>query len=215
LKTAAWLFYAPALGLMNRSAQRAESLPETAEATLTVPLPAENGIWFDDRAIVVNAGKAGGILARVFASGRSHQPRGRRRVGLSLPRLRFNARGELRRGPAARGLQPLKCEPDRRLGHGPAKYYRLKHTGALLGFIGALTTPHFCAACNKLRLTADGRIRVCLGNHGELDLRRALRESTDDACLREIFLAAIRAKPLAHQFHETYQPARPMVAIGG
>ena len=61
------------------------------------------------------------------------------------------------------------------LGHGPARYYRLAKSGATVGFIGAMTTSDFCAGCNKIRLTADGRIRPCLGRHNELDLLGALR----------------------------------------
>ncbi len=106
-------------------------------------------------------------------------------------------------------------QPNRRVGHGPAKYYLLERTGALVGFIGALTNLDFCESCNKMRLTADGKIRSCLGDHGELDLRPALRESSDDAALRGIFQQALRTKPLAHQFRDAYQPARPMIAIGG
>jgi cyclic pyranopterin phosphate synthase len=106
-------------------------------------------------------------------------------------------------------------QPDARIGHGPAKYFLLKQTGALVGFIGALTNLHFCESCNKMRLTADGKIRPCLGDHGELDLRAALRETRDDAALREIFAEALRLKPLEHQFRNSYVPARPMTAIGG
>ncbi len=109
----------------------------------------------------------------------------------------------------------LVPEPDVRIGHGPAKYYRLRQTGALVGFIGALTNLHFCEACNKMRLTADGKIRPCLGDHGELDLRSALREGADDESLRSVFLNALHVKPLEHQFRGQYQPARPMTAIGG
>jgi len=105
--------------------------------------------------------------------------------------------------------------PETRIGHGPAKYFRLKQTGALVGFIGALTNLHFCEACNKMRLTADGKIRPCLGDHGEIDLRSALRNSADDSALREVFLEALRRKPLEHQFRNSYQPSRPMTAIGG
>jgi cyclic pyranopterin phosphate synthase len=64
-------------------------------------------------------------------------------------------------------LTPL---PNHRPGHGPARYFRDANSGAILGFIGALTTPDFCASCNKLRLTADGKIRPCLGRHGEIEL---------------------------------------------
>ena len=106
-------------------------------------------------------------------------------------------------------------QPDRRLGHGPAKYYLLKNTGATVGFIGALTNPHFCDTCNKMRLTADGKIRPCLGNHVELDLRTTLRQTDDDAALREVLVTALRLKPLEHQFRENYTPCRPMTAIGG
>jgi len=109
----------------------------------------------------------------------------------------------------------LVPQPDCQLGHGPARYYRLKKTGALVGFIGALTNLHFCESCNKMRLTADGKIRPCLGNHGEIDLRAILRHTSDDVSLREIFQAALRQKPLDHQFRAQYQPLRPMTAIGG
>jgi len=109
----------------------------------------------------------------------------------------------------------LVHQPDCRLGHGPARYYLLRKTGALVGFIGAITNLHFCEMCNKMRLTADGKIRPCLGDHGEIDLRAALRHNGDDESLRDIFLEALRLKPLDHQFRGQYQPLRPMTAIGG
>ena len=121
-------------------------------------------------------------------------------------------------GEAMRLLQQrdeLIPQPDTKIGHGPAKYFLLKQTGALVGFIGALTNLHFCEGCNKMRLTSDGKIRPCLGDHGEVDLRTALRESNDDARLRAIFLSALQSKPLEHQFRDNYQPTRPMTAIGG
>ncbi|MBK8476736.1 MAG: GTP 3',8-cyclase MoaA [Opitutaceae bacterium] len=106
-------------------------------------------------------------------------------------------------------------QPDRRLGWGPAKYYQLRHTGGLVGFIGAMTTQHFCETCNKMRLTADGKIRPCLGDHGEFDLRETLRHAPTDAALREVLEAALLAKPKEHQFNGQYRPCRPMTAIGG
>ena len=109
----------------------------------------------------------------------------------------------------------LVPQPHLKIGDGPAKYYLLKQTGALVGFIGALTNLHFCEACNKMRLTANGRIRPCLGDHGEVDLRDVLRKSGDDESLRNVFMEALRIKPLEHQFRTTYQPNRPMIAIGG
>jgi cyclic pyranopterin phosphate synthase len=109
-------------------------------------------------------------------------------------------------------LGPLETLPDYRAGHGPARYARAAN-GAVVGFIGALTTTDFCGTCNKLRLTADGKLRPCLGRHGEIDLLSPLRagHADLDALLRD----AIANKPEDHTFQADYQPARPMTAIGG
>jgi cyclic pyranopterin phosphate synthase len=109
-------------------------------------------------------------------------------------------------------LDPL---PNAQLGHGPAKYYRLKKTGAVVGFIGAMTNPHFCDTCNKMRLTADGRLRPCLGHHEEVRLREALGDTSSDEPLRRVFRMALENKPWEHAFRGNYQPCRPMTAIGG
>ncbi len=106
-------------------------------------------------------------------------------------------------------------QPDRREGHGPARYYLLKRTGALVGFIGALTNLDFCENCNKVRLTSDGKLRPCLGDHLETDLKPALRPQINDAALREIFLTTLNLKPAEHSFRANYQPQRIMTAIGG
>lgn len=111
--------------------------------------------------------------------------------------------------------EDLTPVPNLRLGHGPAKYYRLGRSGALVGFIGAMTTPHFCDACNRMRLTADGKLRPCLGNDGEIDLRVLLRSGADDAQLQARFREALRRKPARHAFCGEYAPVRPMTAIGG
>jgi GTP 3',8-cyclase len=109
---------------------------------------------------------------------------------------------------------PLEALADYRPGHGPARYWRDTATGAHLGFIGALSTTDFCASCNKLRLTADGKIRSCLGRHGELDLKSAL-VAGDSAALEILLTRAIAEKPENHEFADHYQPGRPMTAIGG
>ncbi len=108
-------------------------------------------------------------------------------------------------------LEPMESK----LGHGPAKYYRLKKTGAVVGFIGALTDLHFCNACNKVRLTADGKLRPCLGNHGEFDLKPALRPSVNRAALRAFLDQSLAEKPPEHLFRNNWQPNRIMTAIGG
>jgi cyclic pyranopterin phosphate synthase len=106
-------------------------------------------------------------------------------------------------------------QPDWRLGFGPAKYYQLKNAGTRVGFIGALTNPRFCETCNKMRLTADGKMRPCLGDHGEIDLRETLRHAPDDAAVRSVLQVALQRKPFEHSFRGAYQPYRPMTAIGG
>lgn len=109
----------------------------------------------------------------------------------------------------------LIAQPSVQIGWGPAKYFRLRHTGALVGFIGAMTNLHFCETCNKMRLTADGKIRPCLGDHGELDLRETLRHDVSDAAVRAVLESALRQKPLEHSFRNQFKPCRPMTAIGG
>jgi cyclic pyranopterin phosphate synthase len=113
-----------------------------------------------------------------------------------------------------RGREELVAQPDLRLGHGPARYYRLMRTGAIVGFIGAMTNQHFCTNCNKMRLTADGRLRPCLGHHGDVSLQSAL-EDPSDRTLRRLFEVAAARKPWEHTLCSEYHPVRPMTAIGG
>jgi GTP 3',8-cyclase len=116
------------------------------------------------------------------------------------------------RGVLEADLGPLRPLPDYRAGHGPARYHECADlAGARIGFIGALSEQDFCASCNKLRLTADGKLRPCLGRHGELDLAEALATDRLDAAITQ----AIAQKPEDHEFHADYHPARPMTAIGG
>jgi cyclic pyranopterin phosphate synthase len=130
-----------------------------------------------------------------------------------LTEANFLPVGEVMRRLAER--DQLIPAPETRIGHGPAVYHRMAGSGALVGFIGALTNLHFCEACNKMRLTADGKIRPCLGDHGEIDLLPALRESEEDSTLEERFRHALANKPWEHTFRDNYQPGRPMTAIGG
>lgn len=105
---------------------------------------------------------------------------------------------------------------DVKLGNGPALYYRADGLPIHLGFIGAMTNLHFCDSCNKVRLTADGKLRPCLGAHMEFDLKPVLRApDSTDAKLRQVFVETIRNKPEEHEFRNNYVPGRKMVAIGG
>jgi GTP 3',8-cyclase len=113
-------------------------------------------------------------------------------------------------------LVPVAEPPATIRGNGPALYYRAAGLPIHLGFIGAMTNLHFCDACNKIRLTADGKLRPCLGAHMEFDLKSVLRDrmKTDDD-LRRVFVETIRNKPEEHEFRNNYVPGRKMVAIGG
>ncbi len=105
---------------------------------------------------------------------------------------------------------------DAKLGHGPALYYRADGLPIDIGFIGAMTNLHFCENCNKVRLTADGKLRPCLGAHLEYDLKHVLRDpAKTDADLRQVFVETIRNKPEQHEFRDNYVPGRKMIAIGG
>jgi cyclic pyranopterin phosphate synthase len=135
----------------------------------------------------------------------------------------FISVGHIRRKIEKRyDLVPLPEPPSEVKGNGPALYYELsgarnrRGQPVRLGFIGAMTNLHFCETCNKVRLTADGKLRPCLGAHLEYDLKPVLRApDSSDAKLREVFVQTIRNKPEEHEFRNNYVPGRKMVAIGG
>ncbi len=106
---------------------------------------------------------------------------------------------------------PLEPATDKPSGHGPARYFRFGN--GHVGFIGSVTCADFCKDCNKLRLTSDGKLRPCLGRHGEIDLMPALRGEA--ANIIDAFHEAIANKPEAHTFADDFQVQRPMTAIGG
>ena len=100
-------------------------------------------------------------------------------------------------------------------GNGPAKSYRMKGGQGSIGFITPMSN-HFCKECNRLRLTADGKLRGCLYSNSEIDLKPALRDGTDEDVL-ELIIQAINAKPDRHQMGKERwgQDNRKMYQIGG
>jgi len=99
--------------------------------------------------------------------------------------------------------------------NGPASYWRIPDRNQLVGFIGAMTNLHFCESCNKLRLTADGKLRPCLGSHMETDLITPLRAGATDDEITRLIADTVDRKPKEHDFRTTYLPGRRMIAIGG
>jgi GTP 3',8-cyclase len=85
-----------------------------------------------------------------------------------------------------------------------------------VGVIGSVTRP-FCAACDRVRLTADGQIRNCLFARTESDLRTPMRAGVSDEELAGLMITAVRGKLAGHGIDDPdfLQPARPMSAIGG
>jgi len=100
---------------------------------------------------------------------------------------------------------------------GPSRYYRMPDSKIRVGFI----SPHshnFCAQCNRVRLTAEGKLLLCLGQEHSKDLRYVVRSHpADDNALRQAIIDAMEIKPKGHDFDLTSQPVifRHMNATGG
>jgi GTP 3',8-cyclase len=107
-------------------------------------------------------------------------------------------------------------EPQPREPHATARVYRFADGNGKIGFINPVSEP-FCGDCNRVRLTADGRLRTCLFSLNETDLRGPMRDGADDAELERIIRDAVWLKELKHHVGEPgfIQPARSMSAIGG
>ena len=87
--------------------------------------------------------------------------------------------------------------PDRTFG--PARYVRVRETGGRVGFITPISHG-FCEGCNRVRLTCDGRLTLCLGRDGSIDLKPVLRASAGDEPIRAAIAAAVAQKPHRHGF---------------
>jgi cyclic pyranopterin phosphate synthase len=100
-------------------------------------------------------------------------------------------------------------------GNGPAKYFRYKGAQGTIGFISPISEC-FCSTCNRLRLTADGKLRPCLMSDDELDLRTLLRNGASSDELKRVILKAIETKPERHHLSEgECQKGRTMCQMGG
>jgi len=111
-------------------------------------------------------------------------------------------------------LGPLELVPGHN-GHDPARSYRLPGARGRLGFISSVSEP-FCAGCNRLRLTADGKLRLCLLRDDEVDLFTPLRAGADFETLRQLMADAAYGKPWGHRLEEhDIATSREMSQIGG
>jgi len=100
-------------------------------------------------------------------------------------------------------------------GNGPARIVRLAGARGTLGFITPVSQ-HFCPTCNRLRLTADGKLRPCLLADGEVDVMGVLRAHASDQELQVLLQRAVENKPEGHRLSEAIAPhERVMAQIGG
>jgi len=108
-------------------------------------------------------------------------------------------------------LEPLEREPS-----ATARVYRFADGRGKIGFINPVSEP-FCGDCDRVRLTADGKLRTCLFSLNETDLRGPLRAGATDDELERIVRDAVWRKELKHHVNDPgfVQPDRTMSAIGG
>lgn len=137
-----------------------------------------------------------------------HMPFGHTRPAGSRPLLAPEIRARIET------IAPL-VPVTRQSNDGPARRFRFKGAPGEIGFITAVSQ-HFCNECNRLRLTADGRLRPCLLSEKTTDIKAALRKGAPDDVLAGIFLEAVSKKPRAHDLESLAEAClNRMVSIGG
>lgn len=102
-------------------------------------------------------------------------------------------------------------------GNGPARYYRFPGAKGSVGFITPMTE-HFCATCNRLRMTSDGHLRPCLLGNDEISIKEALRNGSGDDEIKRLIQQAVAIKREEHHLSGELIPevvTRPMSQIGG
>jgi cyclic pyranopterin phosphate synthase len=101
--------------------------------------------------------------------------------------------------------------------NGPARHFRFPGALGKIGIISPISE-HFCHLCNRLRVTADGKLRTCLFSMEEIDLKTPLRQGASDEEIKDLIYSAIRRKPERHELDNRVLRkciSRPMVKIGG
>jgi len=100
---------------------------------------------------------------------------------------------------------------------GPSKYFKIPDTDTRVGFI----SPHshnFCEQCNRVRLTCEGRLLLCLGQENSVDLRHVIRSNPGDMeFLKQAIRDSMKIKPEGHDFNLEAKPIifRHMSVTGG
>lgn len=112
------------------------------------------------------------------------------------------------------GIRPdMDADPDR---NATAKRHVIPHHAGHVGFISSMTS-HFCGTCNRVRLTADGNLKVCLFGAAEVSLRDRLRSGDSDEAICDVIGQALQRKKARHAGMDVIAATknRPMITIGG
>jgi cyclic pyranopterin phosphate synthase len=119
-------------------------------------------------------------------------------------------------------LQEVRRQLERRFdllpgvmpGGGPARYVQVAGTRLRIGFITPISQ-HFCATCNRVRLSVDGTLYLCLGQDDRLELRPLLRAGSSDETLEQAIVSAIARKPERHEFRDRPEQVLRFMSITG
>jgi len=136
-----------------------------------------------------------------------------------VPATEMQARLAAQLGNAELFAQSALLSPSEVSGNGPARVFRLPGAKGTLGFITPVSQ-HFCPTCNRLRLTADGKLRPCLLTDGEVDVMGSLRGNATEQELQALLKRAVENKPESHHLSKDVSPSqligkRVMAQIGG
>jgi len=130
----------------------------------------------------------------------------------SVKQLDFVSFDEMQQSLASLGQLEVCLPP---IGEGPSKYYRLPGAKGTVGFITPISE-HFCFKCNRLRLTAQGKLLPCLLSDQEIDMREVLRKEASSQEVKRLLLEAIASKPQGHRLAQGFVPQKRFMAqVGG
>jgi GTP 3',8-cyclase len=99
-------------------------------------------------------------------------------------------------------------------GAGPAKYFKIKEMDFKIGFITPISQ-HFCKSCNRVRLSSDGMLHLCLGEKNTIDLKQYLTKNVQIEFLENVIKKVIKQKPQEHIFSQTTTTLASMAKTGG
>lgn len=97
---------------------------------------------------------------------------------------------------------------------GPARYFQIQGSNLKIGFITPLSQ-HFCESCNRVRLSVEGDLYLCLGQNDKISLRDKMRQGISESELTQLILQAIAAKPEKHEFEQKPQQMVRIMSMSG